>query len=69
MDSGQASIDLAAQEVRWTGGEARFDIDPEVKRRLLQGLDDIGVTLQQQDAIDRYETERERSGPVTTALS
>ncbi len=67
MEAGNASIDLAMQEVTWTGGQASFDIDPEVKRRLLEGLDDIGVTLQQQDAIDRFEAERERSGPVTTA--
>jgi 3-isopropylmalate/(R)-2-methylmalate dehydratase small subunit len=69
MKAGSASIDLAAQEVTWSGGEARFDIDPEVKRRLLEGLDDIGVTLQHRDAIDRYEAERERSGPVTTSLA
>ena len=69
MAAGNASIDLAAQEVRWTGGQASFEIDAEVKRRLLEGLDDIGVTLQVEDAIDRYEGERERSGPVTTALS
>jgi 3-isopropylmalate/(R)-2-methylmalate dehydratase small subunit len=52
--------------VTWNGGEAAFEIDQEIKRRLLDGLDDIGVTLQQQDAIDRYEAERERQGPVTT---
>ena len=62
-------IDLAAQTVSWDGGEAPFEIDPETKRRLLDGLDDIGVTLQQADAIDRYEAERERAGPVTTALA
>ena len=67
MAAGRATIDLAAQEVRWEGGRASFEIDPEVKRRLLEGLDDIGVTLQIEDAIDRYESERERSGPVTTA--
>ena len=66
MEAGTASIDLAAQRVSWDGGEASFEIDQEVKRRLLDGLDDIGVTLQQQDAIDRYEAERERHGPVTT---
>ncbi len=33
-----------------------------------KGLDDIGVTFQQQEAIERYETERERSGPVTSGL-
>ena len=69
MEAGNAAIDLAAQEVTWTGGAASFDIDPELRRRLLAGLDDIGVTLQQQDAIDRFEAERERSGPVTTSLT
>ena len=56
-------------EVTWSGGEASFEIDQEMKRRLLEGLDDIGVTLLQQDAIDRYEAERERQGPVTTSLA
>jgi 3-isopropylmalate/(R)-2-methylmalate dehydratase small subunit len=68
MEAGNASIDLATQVVIWTGGEASFEIDPEVRRRLLEGLDDIGVTLQQQDAIERFEAERERSGPVTTSV-
>jgi 3-isopropylmalate/(R)-2-methylmalate dehydratase small subunit len=68
MEAGNASIDLAMQQVTWTGGEATFEIDQETKRRLMEGLDDIGVTLQQQDAIDRFEAERERSGPVTTSL-
>jgi 3-isopropylmalate/(R)-2-methylmalate dehydratase small subunit len=68
MSAGRASIDLSAQRVTWAGGEAAFEIDAETKRRLLEGLDDIGVTLQQEDAIARYEAQRERSGPVTTAL-
>jgi 3-isopropylmalate/(R)-2-methylmalate dehydratase small subunit len=69
MTAGRARIDLAAQEVGWDGGTASFEIDQETKRRLLEGLDDIGVTLQHADAIDRYEGERERSGPVTTQLA
>jgi 3-isopropylmalate/(R)-2-methylmalate dehydratase small subunit len=69
MEATEASIDLEQQVVRWHGAEASFEIDPETKRRLLNGLDDIGVTLQQGDAIERYEAERERSGPVTTALA
>jgi 3-isopropylmalate/(R)-2-methylmalate dehydratase small subunit len=69
MGAGRARIDLAAQRVGWEGGEATFEIDAETKRRLLEGLDDIGVTLQQEQAIDRYEAERERSGPVTTRLA
>jgi 3-isopropylmalate/(R)-2-methylmalate dehydratase small subunit len=68
MAAEEAEIDLDAQVVRFDGREASFEIDPEIKRRLLKGLDDIGVTLQQADAIDRYESERERSGPVTTSL-
>jgi 3-isopropylmalate/(R)-2-methylmalate dehydratase small subunit len=68
MSAGRASIDLAAQGVSWSGGGASFEIDAEIKRRLLGGLDDIGVTLQQADAIERYEAERERRGPVTTTL-
>jgi 3-isopropylmalate/(R)-2-methylmalate dehydratase small subunit len=35
---------------------------------MLNGLDDIGVTLSNEEAIAAYERERERPGPVTTAL-
>jgi 3-isopropylmalate/(R)-2-methylmalate dehydratase small subunit len=66
--AGQAQVDLREQEVRWPGGSAHFEIDPDVKHRLLNGLDDIGLTLQQVQAIDSYERDRERPGPVTTAL-
>ncbi len=67
-DAGEAQVDLREQEVRWPGGSARFEIDPDIKHRLLNGLDDIGLTLQQGDAIDAYERDRERPGPVTSAL-
>jgi 3-isopropylmalate/(R)-2-methylmalate dehydratase small subunit len=68
MAAGHARIDLEEQEVSFAGRQVQFEIDPETARRLLEGLDDIGVTLQQVDAIGRYERERERSGPVTTTL-
>ena len=68
MAAGRARVDLDAQEVSWDGGSAHFDIDPDVKHRLLNGLDEIGLTLQKEDAIAAYEAERERPGPVTTAL-
>ena len=68
MAAGRARVDLDAQTVSWDGGEARFDIDPDTKHRLLNGLDEIGLTLQKDDAISAYERERERTGPVTTAI-
>jgi 3-isopropylmalate/(R)-2-methylmalate dehydratase small subunit len=66
--AGEAEIDLEGQEVRWPGGQARFEIDPDLKHRLIHGLDDISLTLSLQEAIVAYERERERPGPVTTAL-
>jgi 3-isopropylmalate/(R)-2-methylmalate dehydratase small subunit len=66
--AGHAQVDLAAQEVRWEGGTARFEIDAEIKHRLLNGLDDISLTLENEDAISSYEITKERTGPVTTAL-
>jgi len=68
MKAGEAEIDLAAQKVRFGATAASFEIDPETKHRLLNGLDDIALTLCQDEAIAAYEAERERSGPVTTAL-
>ncbi len=66
---GHAQVDLAAQQVRWDGGTASFDIDPEIKHRLLGGLDDIALTLQQAEAIAAYEAHGERAGPVTTTVA
>ncbi|MDQ2895381.1 MAG: 3-isopropylmalate dehydratase small subunit [Actinomycetota bacterium] len=66
--AGEAQVDLAGQEVRWPGGTARFEIEPEIKHRLLNGLDDIALTLEQGEAISAYEADRERTGPVTSAL-
>jgi 3-isopropylmalate/(R)-2-methylmalate dehydratase small subunit len=68
MNAGEAEVDLEAQEVRFGETVARFEIDPETKHRLLNGLDDIALTLQQEEAIAAYERKQERAGPVTTAL-
>jgi 3-isopropylmalate/(R)-2-methylmalate dehydratase small subunit len=66
--AGEGEIDLEAQEVRFGGRSVAFEIDPEIRRRLLGGLDDIALTLRQDDTIAAYESTRERVGPVTTAL-
>jgi 3-isopropylmalate/(R)-2-methylmalate dehydratase small subunit len=68
MEAGHARIDLEEQEVAFAGRRIPFDIDQETARRLLEGLDDIGVTLELAHAIDAYEREREREGPATTTL-
>jgi len=50
------TIDLPSQEIRGPdGGVIHFDIDPFRKRCLLEGLDDIGLTLEKADAIDAFE--------------
>jgi 3-isopropylmalate/(R)-2-methylmalate dehydratase small subunit len=51
------SIDLEAQEIRGPdGGVVRFEIDPFRKHCLLNGLDDIGLTLEKADRIAAFET-------------
>ena len=66
--AGAGEVDLEAQEVRFAGRAVAFEIDAEIRRRLLGGLDDIGLTLAQADAIEAFESDHERAGPVTTAL-
>lgn len=54
-------IDLEAQEVRCRGEAHGFDIDPEAKRMLAEGLDAIDLTLTQRDAIEGWtEVDREK---------
>jgi 3-isopropylmalate/(R)-2-methylmalate dehydratase small subunit len=50
------SVDLEKQEIRGPdGGVVRFDIDPFRKHCLLEGLDDIGLTMVEAPAIESYE--------------
>jgi 3-isopropylmalate/(R)-2-methylmalate dehydratase small subunit len=67
--AGAGRIDLEAQTVTWDGGEATFVFDPDIKHRLLNGLDEIAITLESSGAIDEFEQSgRADHGPVTTAL-
>ena len=57
-------IDLAAQTVTTPAGEAfGFEVDPFRKHCLLNGLDDIALTLQHADAIRAYEERRRAEAP------
>jgi 3-isopropylmalate/(R)-2-methylmalate dehydratase small subunit len=67
--AGNARIDVDDQTVDYAGGVVRFEIDEEIKHRMLKGLDDVAVTLQNAEAIDSYEASGAADrGPVTTAL-
>ncbi len=60
----QLTVDLAAQQVRTPSGEAfSFAVDEFRKYCLLNGLDDIGLTLQHAEAIRAYETKRKQTAP------
>ncbi len=58
------TVDLAAQAVTTPSGESfAFDVDPERKHRLLNGLDDISLTLKFTDQIQAYEARRKGEAP------
>ena len=61
-DNARITIDLARQVVvRPNGDEIPFEIDPFRKHSLLNGLDDIGQTLQHVGAIDGYEAKQRQA--------
>ena len=68
MEAGTAEVDLEKLEVRFDGRAVPFEIDADRRHRLLNGLDDIEITLQKAGDITAYERDRERPGPVTLNL-
>ena len=60
----ELTVDLPNQKVQSPKGlEFSFEIDPFVKHRLLNGLDDIGWTLQFQSEIEKFETSYQKQAP------
>ena len=58
------TVDLEKQEItRPDGGVIKFDVDPFRKYCLINGFDDIGLTLRDKPKIDTFEEERRRSMP------
>jgi 3-isopropylmalate/(R)-2-methylmalate dehydratase small subunit len=58
------TIDLEKQEIRGPdGGVVHFDLDPHLKHCLLNGLDDIGLTMEKKDRIGAYETKARTAHP------
>ena len=60
----ELSVDLVTQTIhRPNGPTVSFEIDPFRKKCLLEGLDDIGLTLAKADDIDSFEAKREKDQP------
>jgi 3-isopropylmalate/(R)-2-methylmalate dehydratase small subunit len=64
----RATIDLDRQVVAFAGREVPFDINAEIRERLLKGLDDISLTLRHEEEIERFEREHGDVGSITTAV-
>ena len=63
-ENARIEIDLENQKiVRPDGEEIAFDVDPFRKNCLLEGLDDIGITLQSDDKISSFEDRQKQSMP------
>ncbi|KUN96265.1 3-isopropylmalate dehydratase small subunit [Streptomyces caeruleatus] len=61
----EITVDLEAREVRAEGITASFELDENSRWRLLNGLDDISITLQNEDDIAAYEAKRPSFKPRT----
>jgi 3-isopropylmalate/(R)-2-methylmalate dehydratase small subunit len=60
----ELEIDLPSQEIRRPNGSIiKFEIDPFRKKCLLEGLDDIGLTMQKSDEIETFETNMSSQRP------
>jgi 3-isopropylmalate/(R)-2-methylmalate dehydratase small subunit len=63
----QVTIDLASKEIRCADVVTAFEIDDYTRWRLLEGLDDIGITLGREELIAEYEANRPSFKPVTVS--
>jgi 3-isopropylmalate/(R)-2-methylmalate dehydratase small subunit len=66
----EMEVDLESQTVSLGNGKSRhFDIDPFVKHNLLEGLDEIGITLTREEQIGEFESKRAAFLPTTAGVS
>ncbi|MFB7995869.1 3-isopropylmalate dehydratase small subunit [Streptomyces sp. NPDC056002] len=64
----EITVDLEAREVRAEGVTAAFELDENARWRLLNGLDDISITLQNEADIAEYESKRPAFKPQTVQI-
>ena len=65
----QVTVDLERREIRAGDLVAAFDVDDYVRWRLMEGLDDIGITMQSADQITEFEAGRPSFKPTTTPVT
>ena len=61
----EITVDLESRTVHAEGFACRFDLDDYTRWRLMEGLDDVGITLQNEGAIEAYEASRPSFKPKT----
>jgi len=59
------TVDLESRTISWPGGETSFDIDDYTRWRLIEGLDDIDLTLRHADLVGEFEKARPEWLPTT----
>ena len=62
------TVDLESRTVSYGSKSLAFDIDDYTRWRLMEGLDDIGLTLKQTDSIDSFEKNRPPCKPTTLPI-
>jgi 3-isopropylmalate/(R)-2-methylmalate dehydratase small subunit len=65
----EVTVDLEAREVRCAGFAAAFEIDDYTRWRLMEGLDDIGLTLRHVEDVDAFEARRPAFKPRTLPVA
>lgn len=64
----EIEVDLGEREVRYSGKSIKFELDDYTRWRLMEGLDDIGLTLQNIDAVENFEKLRANFKPKTLPI-
>ena len=64
----QIAVDLEYKTVKYADVSLPFAMDDYTRWRLMEGLDDIGITMNQRDAIDTFEADRSAHKPYTLPI-
>ena len=59
----EISVDLEEEKIIYGNNEITFQVDPFKKKCLLEGLDDVGLTMKKEDAISKFENDKKASEP------